>query len=192
MSSYEVVLFLHVLAAIAAFVLAGAHHAAEYLVRSATTVGQLRQLARVHRTGPLFAVLVVLLFVLGAWLLGISDEAFSFGDGWVWTAIVALVVLFADGPAVMAPHGKAYGQALAQAQEGPITPELRAQATAPAVWAVGHMNTFLALGVVLNMLAKPSAAVCAVVLVVAAGLGAALGLRLRGWALAGPTAAASA
>lgn len=192
MSTFEVVTFLHVLAAIAAFSLAGAHHAAEYLVRTATTVGDLRQLARVHRTGPLFGVFVVLLFVFGAWLLGLSDEGFEFGDGWVWTAVVVLVVLFVDGPAVMAPHGKKYGQALAEAQEGPITPALRAHATDPKVWAVGHLNTFLALGVVLNMFTKPSAAVCVAVLVVAAALGVGVGLRLRSWALAGQAAAATA
>lgn len=185
----DVVLFLHIATAIAAFSLSGVMHASEYLARTATTVEQLRHAARPQRLGPLFGVLVILLFGLGSWLVGLNDQGFSFGDAWVWTAMVALVVLGVDGPLVLGRHASALDKALAEAGDGPLTPELRELVQHPVPWAFSWMNTFLALGVVLNMVTKPGVAGAALVLVAAAVLGAVLGLRLRG---AGAPVAAAA
>jgi hypothetical protein len=191
MHLFDVVLFLHIATALGAFFLAGVIHTSEYLVRGVTTVEQLRLVTRPQKLGPLFAVLVVGLFGFGSWMIGINDEGFRYGDGWVWTAIVVLVFLFATGPLVMGRHFTALDKALDVARSGPVTPQLRALATHPVPWAVGHASTFMALSVVLNMVTKPSTGVAVLDVLVGASLGVLVGSLMRGWTLQGSVSRAT-
>lgn len=172
----EVVLFLHITVALAAFSIATVIHTGEWGSRRVTTVAELRTWAGViRRFGQLFPIMIGLLLVLGAWLVSLSDGKFDWGDGWVASAVVALVVLGAIGGAVLDPAAKRLVARLAAAPDRPVTPELRAAACNPVTWALGHLSTGLALGVVFTMTTKPSAGDALAVLVVGSGLGAVIG-----------------
>ena len=179
MELYDVVKFAHIATLLAAVGLAGYLHATEWQFRNATTLPELRLLFAPQKWGILFAPIVALLLLEGMWLLKLSDDrsaTFDFSDGWVWTAIVALAVLFATGPAVMGPHGERTGKALAGMGDGPVTPEARALVAGRPAWVVGHGATLLAVSVACNMVNKPSAPVAILVLVVGTAIGAVIGL----------------
>ena len=123
MHLFDVVLFFHIAVAIAAFAIAGILHTAQYATRSAKTVAELRGWIPVtHRLEPLFPILALFLFALGAWLLHLSGGEFTWSDGWVVTAIVTLAVMEALGGAVLAPRGKRRHDVAEGAPDGPISP----------------------------------------------------------------------
>ena len=178
MQGYDVVLFFHLVAVLAAFFLSGALHTSEYLMQGATTMAEVRRLIRPAKLAPLFAPIVIALFVLGMALLGMSHKAYDAGDPFVWTGMVVLVLLLLDGPLVMARYGKRLETLVEATPDGSVPDAVRAQATSTVPWAVGHANTFAALAVVLNMTAKPSTTYCVLIVVVGTAIGAALGSAL--------------
>jgi hypothetical protein len=187
MELYDVVTFVHIATLLAAISLAGYLHATEWQFRNATTLSELRLLFGPQKWGVLFAPIIGLLLFEGMWLLKLSDDQaqkFDFGDGWVWTAIVALAVLFACGAGIMGPHGERTGKALAGLGDGPVTPEARELVADKVTWTVGHWNTGLAVAVACNMVNKPDAPVAILVLVVGSAIGVAIGLIGRKRALA--------
>lgn len=179
MSAYDVLLALHIACVLGAFFLSGGLHVSEYLMRGADTVAEVRRLTRTGRFAPLFAPLVIGIFGFGAAMLH-QDEgsAWSMSDGWITTAMVVLLVLFLDGPLVLARYGKRLETLVAATPDGPVTAEVRTAVTQPVPWAVSHANTFAALSVILIMTSKPSGATSALVAVVGTALGAALGYAL--------------
>ena len=172
----DVVLFLHISAALLAFGTAGALHAVEWLSRGATSVEELRTSGRASRLGRLFPFAILLLLVLGAWLLHLSEGSFSFSDGWVWTAVVALVILGATGGLIMDKHAKVFRDLLATTPDGPVPDAVREVAFDARAWTVGHFDTALALAVVFNMTTKPDTLGSIVVLVVGGAIGGVVGL----------------
>lgn len=186
----DVVLFLHILALLLAFGIGTTLHAGEWQSRKATTVGELRAASRMgHRLAPLFPLLLVALLGLGAWLVHLNDPEFSYEDGWISTAIVAVIVLLGIGGGLLAPRAKRMDDALDAAAPGdPLTEQLRAEVADPVVWVGGHVNTFLALAVVFNMATKPDTVGAVVVLVVGVALGGLIGL-LGARSAAAPVAA---
>jgi hypothetical protein len=178
MSGYDVVLFGHIAALLLAFSLSGLLHGSEWQMARAGTVAELRAAARPQKLGPLFAPIIIALFGLGMALIGMSKDPdkFEFSDPFAWTATVVLAVLLLDGPLVLGRHAAALGKALAVAPEGPVTPELRAMTLDRTSWSVAHLNSFSVLGVVLNMATKPSLLACVLDIVIASGIGVAIGL----------------
>jgi hypothetical protein len=179
MELYDVVKFAHIAVLLFAIALAGVIHTSEWLVVRSSTVQQMRALARPQVWGILFAPVVGLLLLLGSWLVKLSDDrsvTYSFSDGWVWTAIVVLVIAFVAGFGLEGPHAEGLNKALAEAPDGPATAELQALASARVPWLVGHAVTFAVVGVVCNMVNKPDAPVAVLVIVVGAIVGALIGL----------------
>ena len=176
MKLFDVVLFLHIAALLGAIANAGIIHHAEWSSRRATTVSELRLWAGVvRRFGPLFPIFIALLLVLGAWLVHLSKREFHFDDGWVITAVGALVVLGGVGGGVLDPAAKKVVAQLAAAPDGPVTPELRTLVSNPVTWTLGHMSTGLALGVAFSMTTKPDVGGALACLAVGAGVGALIG-----------------
>lgn len=184
MELYDVVLFAHIAVLLFAFALTGAIHVSMWLTVRAGTVQEMRVLAKPQRWGFLFAPVVALLLGLGGWLVKLShdrSEHFSVSDGWAWTAAVVLLLAFVLGIGLEGPHADRLGKALAEAPDGPVTPELLSQASAPLPWVAGHAIPFMILAVAANMVNKPSTAIAVLDIVVGAAVGAligALGLRL--------------
>lgn len=182
MELYDVVLFIHITVLLAAMALAGTIHVSEWLVARASTVQEMRTLAKPQAWGILFAPVVALMLFVGAWLVQLSDDhlvgaaEYSFSDGWVWTAVAVLVFAFVAGFALEGPHAERLGKALAEAPDGPATPELKALATAPVPWVVGHAVPFMIVAVVANMVNKPGTAISLLVIVAGSVIGALLGL----------------
>ena len=156
---FGVVLFLHISVAIVAFAMAGVMHTSLQAVARGRSVQELRSWGHVmHRLEPLFPLMALLLLGLGVWLVHLghgTDDAFSFKDGWVITAIVTLVAVEAIGGAVLAPRGKKLTGLIDAAPDGPISADVRAGALDPMVWYAAHITTFAFLGVVFLMAAKP-------------------------------------
>jgi hypothetical protein len=179
MHLYTVVLFLHIAVVLLAFALAGSIHASEWLTARAANVQEMRVLARPQLWGVLFAPVVGLLLLLGGWLVKLSDDrdvSYSFGDGWVWTAAVVLVIAFVVGFAVEGPSAERLVKALDEAPDGPPSVELRRLVTPVGPWVVGHGVTFMVVGVVANMANKPGTAVALLNIAVGALVGGLLGL----------------
>ena len=174
---YHAVLFLHLAVVMAAFTLSGVLHGCEWVMRRAATVAEVRTLAKPGALGPLFGLITVLLLGFGAWLLHLSKRpAYGWGDPFVWTAVLALVAAMGLGIGVMGPAHERLTAAAAAAGDGPVSPELRAVVLERPARIASHVNTFLVLGVVLNMTTKPGTAVAVLDLVVGAVLGALIGL----------------
>jgi hypothetical protein len=190
METYDVVLFLHIAAALFTFGVAAVMHVLLVRLRGMGEVRQLReQMPVLHAAGPLFPAGAVALFALGAWLVQLSDEKIAWGDGWVLTAIVALVVMEAVGGAIIARHSARLEEAVAAAPDGPVPAEIRALALDRGIWLGAHFSTAVALGIVFLMTVKPSGATSVVVVVVAALVGLASAvpfLRPAGAAAAAP------
>ncbi len=191
MSLFDVALFCHIAVAIAAFALSGVIHTSEYLLGRSSTAPEALRMLKVQRLAPLFAVLILLLLGLGSWLVELSDapDKFSFGDPFIYTALVVLAVAFVDGPVILGKHAKKLGEALAQSSDGSITSRARTLMSNPVPPIVSYGNTFLVLAVVFNMATKPNLVGCLASLLVGLLIGVALGLRSAG-ALAGRAVAA--
>lgn len=173
----DVVLFAHILVAIAAFSVAAILHTAQWVARGATSTATLKAWNPViHRLEPMFPILALILFGLGAWLLGLSHGEFRWGDGWVITAVVGLAVMEIVGGALIAPRSKKLIAAIDGAADGPVDESLSAAVMNPVFWAATHFATAVALGIVFLMATKPSGMASAAIVVIAAALGIALGM----------------
>jgi hypothetical protein len=170
---FGVVLFLHIAVAVLAFMMAAVLHAALHAVARAGEVRELRFWAvLIHRLDPLFPVTALLLLGLGAWLVHLSGGEFGWGDGWVLTAVVSLIVIEGLGGARIAPKAKALVREIEQAGDSAVPQRVRDIGRDPMLWHVAHIATFGFAGVVFLMAAKPSG-VWAVVIV---ALGAIIGV----------------
>lgn len=172
----NVVLFAHIFIALAAFGCATLVHVWQGVSKGATSTATLKAWAPVmHRIEPLFPVLALILFGLGAWLVGLSDGEFSWSDGWVITSVVGLFAMEAAGGAVLAPGGKKLHEAIVNAPDGPVDASLRALVLDRAVWAVATFETATALGIVFLMTNKPSGLSSALIVAACGLAGLAIG-----------------
>lgn len=175
-STYSVVLFVHIAVVIVALSMAAVLHTALLMLRQATTTQVVRPWMPVIRAlEPLLPLAALVLVGTGAWLIQISDGEFAWGDGWVVTSIVTLVVAEGLG-AFIGPRSAALQAAVRESGDGPVTADLHRRATDPVIWLTAHVNTAAFFGVVFLMTAKPSTAWSAAVVVIAALLGAASAL----------------
>lgn len=170
---YEFVLFLHLLGVAALFIAIGVDVFSGVLVRRARTVDQLRSFGRMPElVGPVHGIGSLLLIGAGSYM---ASDRFSFTDGWVLSALVATVAFSILGPAVVAKRGKAIVDGFADAPEGPVTSEMVAAVHDPVLWMLLHGMAATALGILYLMTNKPAGLPSVAVLVVAFGIGAALG-----------------
>lgn len=175
----DVVLFLHIAVAVFAFGVAGLLLTALAQMRRADSVAVLRSWQHLaHRVEPWFPILVLVLIALGGWLIGLSHKEFSWGDGWVITAVVTLVIMEVYGAAVLAPNGKKLRAIIQKAPEGPVPDHVHAAVMNPLVWTGAWSEMGLAAAILFLMPTKPAGA-WPVVIVAAIGLlAAAIGWRL--------------
>jgi hypothetical protein len=102
------VLFLHILTAIIAFMMAAIVHAGLPALARARDVREMRSWAAIlHRLEPLFPIAALVLLLLGAWLVHLSDGEIHWGDGWLLTSLIALIVVEGVAGAKLAPKAKA-------------------------------------------------------------------------------------
>jgi hypothetical protein len=166
------VLFLHILTAIVAFMMAGVVHVALPALARARDVRDMRSWAAIlHRLDPLFPVAALLLLLLGAWLIHLSGGQIKWSDGWLLTSVIALVVIEGFAGALLAPKAKAAVRAVEEAADGPVPDSVHQRAIEPLIWHISHIATFGFAGVVFLMAAKPSGVVSPIVVVVGVVIG---------------------
>jgi uncharacterized membrane protein len=184
---FGVILFFHISAAIAGFLIAGVLHAAMQALARANTVSEVRFWARVvHRLDPLFPLVALLLLGFGAWLIHLSNGGFSWGDGWLLTSVIALVVVEGASGLTLAPRAKKLVHRIEELPDGPIPDDVQRLARDPLFWHMAHVASVGFLAVVFLMAAKPSGAWSVVLVIVGALLGVAISAaQLRALAPAG-------
>lgn len=169
---FSVVLFLHITAAIAGFMVAGILHVALLQMRRAGTVAELRGWEpTITRLEPLFPVIAATLVALGAWLLHLSNGEFSWSDGWVITAVTTLVVVEAIGAGVLGRRSKALMTRIHQAPDGPVPEDVRRAVLDRPLWLSAHVTTAAVVGIVCLMAIKPSGPISVLVVVIASVIG---------------------
>jgi hypothetical protein len=178
-SQYEVVLSLHILAAVFGFAVAGVAHSTLFRLRGATDMRQVRDhLAVLDKVGPFFGIAALFLLVFGAYLIEIApkEDGFGWGDGWVVTAIVSLVVVEAVGGAVIGRRVKGLVRRLEGVPDGPVTADTRALLADGPIWMASHATTAVIASVVFVMVGKPSAVGAVVTVLIGAAVGVASAL----------------
>lgn len=170
---FGVILFLHITAAIAGFVIAGVLHAALQALARAGTVAEIRFWGRlVHRLDPLFPLLALLLLGFGAWLIHLSSRI-TWSDGWILTSVISLVVVEGMMGTTIAPKSKALVKSIESAADGPVPDDVRRFAVHPMVWHLTHVASFAFLGVVFLMAVQPNGALSVIIVIIAAVIGVA-------------------
>jgi hypothetical protein len=169
------VLFLHIGVVIASFMIAAVLHAALHAMPRAKMVAQLRPFAAlVHRLEPLLPILAVVILGMGAWLVHLDNGEFGWGDGWILTGLITLVVVEGLAGSLLAPRTKKLVALIDAAPEGDVPAEVRRATLDPIIWDIAHIATVGFIGVVFIMSDKPSGGFAVALVIVAAGLGVAL------------------
>ena len=176
MSLYEVVKSLHILAAAFGFAVAGVAHTTLFRARAAREMRQLRErLAVLDKVGPFFGVAALLLIIFGAYLIQIapSDKAdeISWGQGWILTALISLVVVEAIGGLVIGRGVKAIIGKLDGVPDGPVSAQTRALLADKPVWLASHATTAVIASIVFVMVGKPSTTGAIVTVLIGAVVG---------------------
>ena len=174
MSTYEIVLFLHIAVVVFAFGVAAVLHTALFRIRRAGSPREMSAwLPILEKSEPLFPISAVLLLGLGGWLIQLSDDVYGWGDGWILTAIITLVIVEIVGGAVLGPRVKRLSAAIESDTGETVSEATRTAAVNPVMWYSGHFTTGAVLGIVMLMAAKPSTATSIAVVVVGALAGVA-------------------
>jgi hypothetical protein len=174
MSAYDIVLALHIFALVFGASVAAVAHSTMFRLRSAPDVATARDHLRVlDKTGPLFPIAGVLLFLFGAALIHLSDSSnkWHWTDGWIVTAIVSLVVVEGVGGVVIGRGVKQIDRRFEQLAAGPLDASARALLADRPVWLASHFTTAVIMSVVLLMTTKPSGVVSVLVVLIGASIG---------------------
>jgi hypothetical protein len=169
------VLFLHILTAIVAFMMAAVVHAGLPALARAKDVREMRPWAAIlHRLDPLFPIAALLLLGFGVWLVHLSHGRVKFSDGWLLTGLITLVVVEAVAGIKLAPKAKAAVKAVEEAADGPVPESIRQNALEPWIWYPTHVATFGFAAVVFLMAAKPSGAWSPIIVIIGVLIGLAV------------------
>src|SRR5260370_24102939 len=120
MSVYQVALFVHVAAAMAAFVGVGAWFFVVLALRRARGVAEITILAPIFRVGGIVGVTGILILSVADLDMAVSTG--SLGFGWIQVAIGAFAVLAPVGPLVVAPRLERAFREARLAEGGPPSP----------------------------------------------------------------------
>jgi hypothetical protein len=178
-SGYEIVLSLHILAAVFGFAVAGVAHSTTFRLRGATEMRQVRDhLAVLDKIGPFFGIAALLLLVFGANLIMMApkEDDFGWGDGWILTALVSLIVVEGVGGAVIGRRVKALIAKLDGVPDGPVGADTRVLLADRGIWVASHATTAVIASVIFVMVGKPSGATSVVIVVIGAVVGIASAL----------------
>jgi len=96
----------------------------------------------------------------------------SFGDGWVMASAIALVLMAVAALKINTLKMNEIHRAAEDAPDGPVPRDLAALIADPVLFASTHAITTVMLGVVWNMTTKPGNLEAALVVIVAAIVGA--------------------
>jgi hypothetical protein len=151
MTVFPIVLFLHLIGALALFIGYGIEWTASSLFRNATSSEQLRSWLRVFKVSPpLAGAGLGVLLLSGGYLASLSG---AMKQGWIPAALLAIFVALALGMVLILPRMKRIRAALPSTNES-ISPALRAQLSDPILLTAIRVRVLLATGIVYLMAAK--------------------------------------
>jgi uncharacterized membrane protein len=125
------------------------------------------------KTERVFPVAVLGLFSTGAYM---TSDVWTWSTGWIVVSIVGLALVALQGPLVAGLRAKALERALGENGPGPLGNSARRLARDPVLWIVTFANPGIVLGILWNMVNKPSSAEAITAVVVGYLVGAAVAL----------------
>ena len=174
MTTYTVLLFVHVSAAIGYFISMGIWLFGLAGIRRAQRVEQVRAFVQlIGRLGPLFGISALLILATGLYM---AITAWGLLTGWIDVALVSLILLAPIGTVLIEPRRSAIYRLAQEAPDGPLPLSLEQRTHDPVLLTVLQTVTALLLGIVFLMTNKPSLIGSLIVMAVALVLGVASGL----------------
>jgi hypothetical protein len=185
MTLYSIILFIHILSALALFIGFGLEWTAVSLLRRSTNPEQARAWLRVYRVSPPISgpALLVLLLSGGylAYLSGLMKQ------GWIPATFVGIAIVVLLGAFLNVPRLRAIRNALPPGND-PLSPAAIAHLNSPVLATSVRLRTMLALGIVFLMATQQPFGVSMLVFACAAAVG--LFFSIPSW-LRKPSAAAN-
>jgi hypothetical protein len=174
MDTYRTVLYLHVLSLLLGIGAVTVVGVCLFRLRSAQTLADALPWGMLAgKTERLFPVAILGLFSTGAYL---TSDVWTWSTRWIDVSIVALALVALQGPLVAGLRAKALERALGENGPGPLGDSVRRLARDPALWVVTFANPGIVLGILWNMINKPSTAEAIAAVVVGWAVGAAVAL----------------
>jgi hypothetical protein len=175
--AYGLVLFVHLCALLAAIASGALAHFSEARLRAATTLAEIRApFLTLSSVEKVFPVALALLIATGGYLV---QRRWAWDSGWVEACLGGVALLLLNGAIVVKGRSRALTRELANVDHGPPTARLLDLSRKHVAGVASWLNTSLALGIVFVMTTKPDLGLSLVALLVAASIGAVVGLRLR-------------
>ncbi len=131
-------------------------------VRTFSTLGGLAEHA--------FPFATLVLLISGGYL--VNEFNFSWGDGWINTSAIALVLMAVGALKINTLKMNAIHYAAEDLPDGPVPRELAAMVADPLLFAVTHAITIGMIGIIWNMTARPGDAEAGIVILLSALVGA--------------------
>jgi len=151
MTVYTVILYAHLLGAVALFIGQGIEWTASSLFRGASSTEQVRAWLRVFKVSPpLSGVGIGVLLLSGGYLASLSG---AMKQGWIPATLLAIGVALLLGIAVIMPRMNKIRKTLPSLNE-PVSPELRVRLTDPILLSAIRIRVLLAAGILYLMAAK--------------------------------------
>jgi Predicted integral membrane protein (DUF2269) len=151
MTIFTVVLYAHLLGAVALFIGQGIEWTASSLFRGASSTEQVRAWLRVFKVSPpLSGIGIAVLLLSGGYLAQLSG---AMKQGWIPASLLAIGVALVLGFALILPRMNKIRKTLPSLNE-PVSPELRARLTDPILLSAIRIRVLLAVGILYLMAAK--------------------------------------
>ena len=174
MDTYRTVLYLHVLSLLLGIGAAAVVGVCLFRLRASQTLADALPWGMLAgKTERVFPVAILGLFSTGAYM---TSDVWTWSTGWIVVSIVALALVALQGPLVAGLRAKALERALGENGPGPLGNSARRLARDPVLWIVTFANPGIVLGILWNMINKPSSAEAITAVVVGYLVGAAVAL----------------
>lgn len=168
MTVYTVVLYAHLLGAVALFIGQGIEWTASSLFRGASSTEQVRAWLRVFKVSPpLSGMGIGALLLSGGYLASLSG---AMKQGWIPVTLLGIGVALLVGIIVIMPRMNKIRKALPSLNE-PVNAEVRSRLSDPVLLSAIRIRVLLAIGILYLMVAKMPFTPSLVVLLIALAAG---------------------
>jgi hypothetical protein len=166
---FSVILFVHLLGAVALFIGYGIEWTASSLFRNASSAEQVRSWLRVFKVSPpLTGVGLGIVLLSGGYLASLSG---AMKQGWIPATLIGIFFALLLGFGIILPRMKRIRAALPSGND-PLSAQLRSHLSDPALLTAIRIRVLLVTGIVFLMAAKISFVPSLVALTIAVVLGA--------------------